>query len=202
MLSIYEKVHRVMFGEYIPFADWLPFLNGLTPIAAGIQPGEGPVIMEIDDQFYAPNICYETVIPHVIRRQAATLVGGSVPPGVLVNLTNDAWYWGSSGLDMHLACDVFRAVETRTPMLVAANGGISAWIDHRGRIRAQSPRQQTDVILADVEPRPPRTSCYVRWGDWFAGACLLACVALAAVGVPSVYRSYKTRRGGDTETRG
>ena len=52
---------------------------------------------------------------------------------------------------MHLACGVFRAVETRMPLVIAANGGISAWIDRDGRIRAQSPRQQPDVILADVE---------------------------------------------------
>ena len=88
---------------------------------------------------------------------------------MLVNLTNDAWYWGSSELDMHLACDVFRAVETRTPLVIAANGGISAWIDHHGRVRAQSPRQQPDVILADVElNRSGPPTVYVRTGDWFA----------------------------------
>ena len=87
----------------------------------------------------------------MIRRQVATLDAAGERPDVLVNLTNDAWYWGSSELDMHLACDVFRAVETRTPLVIAANGGISAWIDRHGRIRAQSPRQQPDVILADVE---------------------------------------------------
>jgi apolipoprotein N-acyltransferase len=100
---------------------------------------------------------------------------------VLVNLTNDAWYWGSSELDMHLACGVFRAVETRKPLVIAANGGISAWIDHLGRIRAQSPRQQPDVILADVEPTA-MPSLYVEYGDWFAGACLACCIALAIAG--------------------
>jgi apolipoprotein N-acyltransferase len=177
----YDKVHRVMFGEYIPFADWLPSLYRLTPLTGGIQAGKEPAILELDDWFYAPNICYETVLPHVIRRQAAMLVGGSVPPDVLVNLTNDAWYWGSSALDMHLACGVFRAVETRMPLMIAANGGISAWIDREGRIRAQSPRQQPDVILADVE-RGPGQSWYVELGDWFAGGCLTCCVLLAIIG--------------------
>jgi apolipoprotein N-acyltransferase len=102
-------------------------------------------------------------------------------PFVLVNLTNDAWYWGSSALDMHLACDVFRAVETRTPLVVAANGGISAWIDAVGRVRAESPRMKPDVILADVELRP-MTSHYVRFGDWLAGACLMCSITLAIVG--------------------
>ncbi|MEX0642583.1 MAG: apolipoprotein N-acyltransferase [Pirellulales bacterium] len=177
----YDKVHRVMFGEYIPFADWFPFFYRLTPLTGGIHAGAAPVVLELDDKFYAPNICYETVIPHVIRRQAATLVGGSVPADVLINLTNDAWYWGSSGLDLHLACGVFRAVEARLPLVIAANGGISAWIGRDGRIRAQSPRQQTDVILADIERRF-MASWYVDLGDWFAAACLTCCVLLAIIG--------------------
>ena len=78
---------------------------------------------------FSPSICYETVIPHVIRRQVATLESRENNPTALVNVTNDAWYWGSSELDMHLACDVFRAVETRLPLVIAANGGISASID-------------------------------------------------------------------------
>ena len=92
------------------------------------------------------------MIPHVIRRQVATLENRDEYPNALVNVTNDAWYWGSSELDMHLACGVFRAVETRLPLVIAANGGISAWIDHLGRVRAKSPRQQADFIIADIEP--------------------------------------------------
>jgi apolipoprotein N-acyltransferase len=178
IVGTYDKIHRVMFGEYIPFADRLPFLYRLTPLTGGINAGAKPVVFELNDHFYAPNICYETVIPHVIRRQAATLVGGSVEADVLINMTNDAWYWGSSELDQHLACGVFRAVETRKPLLIAANGGISAWIDRYGRIRAQSPRQQADVILADVEPVYMHT-WYIEFGDWFAGICLTCCIALA-----------------------
>ncbi len=50
-------------------------------------------------------------------------------PDVLVNLTNDGWFWGSSILDLQLDCAVLRAVELRRPFLVAANTGFSAWID-------------------------------------------------------------------------
>jgi apolipoprotein N-acyltransferase len=181
IVSTYDKIHRVMFGEYIPFADWLPFLYKITPLTGGINAGSEPVVFELDDHFYAPNICYETVIPHVTRRQANALVGGSVPPDVLINMTNDAWYWGSNELDQHLACGVFRAVETRKPLVIAANGGISAWIDNTGRVRAQSPRQKPDVIVADVEVAHV-PSWYMELGDLFAGACLTTCVALAIIG--------------------
>ena len=200
IVGTYDKIHRVMFGEYIPFAHWLPFLYGLTPLTGGIEPGGEPAGLELDDIVYAPNICYETAIPHVIRRQIAALVARGQSPDVLVNLTNDAWYWGSSELDQHLACGVFRAVEARRPLVIAANGGISAWIDHLGRIRAGSPRQQTDVIIADVE-RGYMSSWYIEFGDWFAAACLACCAALAVIGWRPFLTTIQTRGQGDTETR-
>lgn len=183
ILGAYDKSHLVMFGEYVPFSKYFPLLKRISSITGAAEAGIGPVALESNGVNYVPSICYETVIPHVIRRQVSTLDAAGQRPDVLVNLTNDAWYWGSSELDMHLACDVFRAVETRTPLVIAANGGISAWIDHSGRIRAESPRQQPDVILADVElNRTPTPTVYVRIGDLFALACLTACVILAIIG--------------------
>jgi apolipoprotein N-acyltransferase len=180
IVGTYDKVHRVAFGEFIPFAKWMPWLYTLTPLTGGIEAGDGPAVLELDGKFYAPNICYETVVPHVIRAQANTRRRGH-RPDVLINLTNDAWYWGSSELDMHLACGVFRAIETRTPLVIAANGGISAWIDQCGRINGRSPKQEPDIIIADVQSYFHR-SLYLAWGDWFAGTCLLCCVALAVIG--------------------
>jgi apolipoprotein N-acyltransferase len=196
ILGNYDKFHLVMFGEYVPFSHWLPFLKHISSITGSVEAGEGPIALEIDGIRYSPSICYETVIPHVIRHQVATLDAAGQRPDVLVNLTNDAWYWGSSELDMHLACDVFRAVETRTPLVIAANGGISAWIDRYGQIRAQSPRQQPDVILADVplnRVEPP--TVYVRTGDWFAAACLTCCIILAIIGWRSRHTSQTLNPG-------
>jgi apolipoprotein N-acyltransferase len=182
VIGAYDKMHRVMFGEYIPFADWFPFLYGITPLTGGIVAGQEPAALRLDGVYcFSPNICYETAIPHVIRRQVATLENRDEYPDALVNVTNDAWYWGSSELDMHLACGVFRTVETRLPLVIAANGGISAWIDHLGRVRAKSPRQQTDFIIADIEASGMQ-SYYVRFGEWFSGSCLVCCIVLAALG--------------------
>jgi apolipoprotein N-acyltransferase len=180
IVGTYDKSHLVMFGEYIPFAKWFPNLYRLSPITAGTEEGDGPKALCIGGVCYSPNICYETAIPHVIRDQVATLTAENDQPDVMVNITNDAWYWGSSELDMHLACSVFRAIETRTPMVVAANGGISAWIDAEGVIRTESPRQQPDVIIADVELNAAnKPTVYVATGDWFAGACVACDVCIA-----------------------
>jgi apolipoprotein N-acyltransferase len=183
LLGTYDKIHRVMFGEYIPFAEYFPFLYGITPLTGGIEAGREPGVLQLNDNFYAPSICYETVFPHVIRRQALATAADSdgKPADVLINLTNDAWYWGSNELDQHLACGVFRAVETRRPLVIAANGGISAWIDRTGAVRARSPKQEPDVILADVEIGY-LDSWYVQFGDWFAMLCLTLCVVFAIIG--------------------
>jgi apolipoprotein N-acyltransferase len=183
IVGTFDKNHRVMFGEYIPFAEYFPFLYRVTPLTGGIEAGREPVVFELNGYFYSPSICYETVIPHVMRRQALAKAdgGNGAPADVLINITNDAWYWGSSELDQHLACGVFRAVETRRPLVIAANSGISAWIDRSGVVRAKSPKLQPDVILADVELGAMH-SWYVRFGDWFAGVCLICCVGLALIG--------------------
>jgi apolipoprotein N-acyltransferase len=182
LLGTYDKHHLVMFGEYVPFARWLPFLNRITTVTGSVDAGDGPAPMHLNGVVYAPNICYETVIPHVIRRHAAATSDDERRPDILVNLTNDAWYWGSNELDQHLACGVFRVIETRRPLVIAANGGISAWIDTYGRIRAQAPKMQPDVIIADVQSATRGDTLYVKSGDWMAGACLFICVALALVG--------------------
>jgi apolipoprotein N-acyltransferase len=181
LLGTYDKVHRVMFGEYVPLVGIIPFFDRIAAVTGGIEAGAGPVAITLDGIRYAPTICYETVIPHVIRRHTAELTAAGQKPDVLVNLTNDAWYWGSSALDMHLNCGIFRAIECRTPLAIAANGGLSACIDSCGQVLAQSPRQATDVLLTKV-PLDPRSALYTTTGDWFSGICLVGCIGLALVG--------------------
>ena len=189
----YDKSHPVMFGEYIPLADVFPWLYKLTPLAGGIRAGSTNVAFDLANTRLAASICYETVLPQVILGQIRRLAAIGQEPDILVNLTNSGWYWGSSELEMHLVCDVFRAVECRKPLLVAANTGISAWIDGDGRIIAQGPKRANDVIMADVR-LDPRISLYARFGDWFAGICLVGCLFFAAAGLASTMRGRRLAR--------
>lgn len=187
----YDKMHPVMFGEYIPLARQLPWLYQITPLAGGIDSGERAAALHITGSggqtfTLCPSICYESVLSHVIRRSVNELTVAGHKPDVLVNLTNDGWFWGSSELDMHLACGVMRAVECRKPLLIAANTGFSAWIDSQGTIVRQGKRRATDTIVADVQ-LDPRQSAYLAWGDGFAGACLLLS---AVVCLPRRSRGY------------
>lgn len=181
-LGRYDKMHLVMFGEYVPLADHFPWLQALTPLPTSARPGERPVAFPIGHVRVAPNICYETVLSHVIRGQVNALAAAGQEPDILVNLTNDGWFWGSSELDMHLVCGVFRAVECRKPLLIAANTGFSAWIDGNGRIVEKGPRRAAGTIVARPEI-DDRQSWYLRHGDWFSGICLAGCGLFGLAGL-------------------
>lgn len=131
LVGEYRKKHLVMFGEYIPFGRFLPFLRNLTPMPEDVTPGEMSGVMPLpgSDLNLGMLICFEDLIPAL----SATLVkeGGDL----FINQTNDAWFdplWGAEG---HLAHAVFRSVEQRRPTVRATNSGVSAWIDTRGVVR-------------------------------------------------------------------
>jgi apolipoprotein N-acyltransferase len=183
VLATYDKSHLVPFGEYVPWADRFAWLQRLTPLpGGGLTAGRGAAAFEVRGLRLAPHICYESVLSHLIRGQVNELARQGREPDVLVNLTNDGWFWGSSELDMHLACGVFRAVECRKPFLIAANTGFSAWIDADGRIRTPLHRRSEAIIFAEVG-RESRKSWYLVHGDWPAGVCLALCGLAAVVGL-------------------
>ena len=179
----YDKIHLVMFGEYVPLVRHFPSLQRITPVRFSVSHGSRWVVFELDNGLrIAPSICYETVIPHVIRRQVNSLKEQGTEPDVLVNLTNDGWFWGSSELDMHLACGVFRAVECRKPLLIAANTGISAWIDGSGRIIKRGPRRHKDPQLQtggalSAAQRQRRSLWSEQYGAWPKGTATILAVA-------------------------
>ncbi len=184
-------MHPVMFGETIPLGETFPWLYRLTPLPAGLTPGRGPVAVEIEGRTIAPNICYETALPEAVRTLVRTLARAGTKPDVIVNLTNDGWFWGSSELDMHLACGIFRAVEVRTPLVIAANTGFSAWIDGSGRLLARGPRRATATLRAAVVP-DGRPSPWLAWGSVPTGGCV-AVVMAALVGGLVEWKAGKSR---------
>lgn len=202
----YDKIHRVPFGEYIPLQEEFPFIQSLTPFRGdfGIDAGESVPVFDYKDWQIIPLICFEDTVPHLVRSMVASAEkNGSKPIDLLVNLTNDGWFHGSSELDQHLITSSFRAIETRTPLVRAANTGISAIIDGDGVIRSPEHFIDFDATLNKTEPRTSmrdpktgkfhrqlncalvgdvpldnRSSLYVSLGDWFAAICLVATIAV------------------------
>ena len=146
----YYKNHLVMFGEYTPLADWFPALKKIPAVGKGLVAGSESITVNINEIHLMPNICFESTVPHYVRSQVQSLAEQGTEPDVLVNLTNDGWFYGTSCLDFHLACNVFRSIEMRKPNLVCANTGLSAHIDKNGQIIEEGPRRKTGYILATV----------------------------------------------------
>jgi apolipoprotein N-acyltransferase len=160
ILSVYDKVHLVPFGEFLPFQDFLESLGlmQLTKVPGGFLAGERrrPMPVPRAPQFL-PLICYEIIFP-----------GQAVPrterPGWLLNVTNDGWFGQSSGPHQHLQQSRVRAIEEGLPLVRAANTGISAVVDPLGRTIKALPLGTEGVLDAPL-PRPIEPTPYVRAGD-------------------------------------
>jgi len=186
----YYKMHRVMFGEYIPWGGHFPWLYGLTPMSQGLDSGPSPACFQVAGWNLAPSICFESTVPHLIRRQVNQLRQAGTRPDALVNVTNDGWFWGSGILDLQLACAVFRAIENRVPVLVSANTGVSAVIDGSGRIHERGPRRGESTLYSEI--RGDNRHSWYRWiGDIPAGLCALFCLAAAIFGIAKRYSALQ-----------
>jgi apolipoprotein N-acyltransferase len=173
----YHKIQLVPFGEYVPLQPLIT-LGGRVAAkvieqVADFTPGTEPVVGEALGHRLGVFICYEAVFPHLVRRFAA---GGAE---LLVNITNDAWYGRTSAPHQHLAMTAFRAVENGRYLVRAANTGITAVVDPRGRVVARTSLFEATVLVRDV-PLLKGSTFYARHGDVFAWAALGATLALTA----------------------
>ncbi len=146
VIGRYDKMHAVMFGEYIPLGFVLKPLRDMFPLT--IFTGEKPKAFKLGETTICPNICFESMVPRLVSSQVRRLVAKDQSPDVIVNMSNDSWFRGSSMLDHHLACTVLAAVENRRPVLVSANTGLSASIDGSGRVLERTNRLEAAGILA------------------------------------------------------
>jgi len=169
VLNMYHKNHLVMFGEYIPLGEIFPSLYSLLPIAE-LAPGEQDLQFDISGVKFSPNICFESTVPHRIRNMVFTADSDGRRPDVMLNLTNDGWFWGSTILDLHLRCNIMRSVELRRPNLIAANTGISGWIGPTGELLAHVDKKKAGYVIAKVG-RSLTDSIYLLYGDIFAVCC-------------------------------
>jgi len=176
LVGRYDKVHLVPFGEFTPLRDYFPFLEKISVATGDFFSGSGhdPIATELGKVGLL--ICYEGTFPYITvdtaRRGAQ----------VLVNITNDAWFGRSSAPFQHLAFYTFRAIETDRFVLRAANTGVSAIIDPRGRIIARTNIFERTVLKGTFAMRDGQTF-YVRHGDYFVVLCVAMMVGLILRGL-------------------
>jgi apolipoprotein N-acyltransferase len=174
-MQIYRKLHLVPFGEYVPLRHSFPLF---AAIASRWVPGDFDVGREYTvlrltnrDVQVAPLICFEDTIGELTRR---FVLNGA---NLLVNVTNDGWFLQSAGSQQHLANAVFRCVETRRPMVRAANTGVTCFVSEFGRVtqvlRAENGSTFTEgVLTGEVNVRKnPSSTFYTQHGELFAKIC-------------------------------
>jgi len=172
--AVYDKVHLVPFGEYLPFEQILERLGlqELTKQRGGFLAGDRRRLISIPGAPIAlPLICYEIIFP-------GELTPSGKRPGWIVNVTNDGWFGISTGPYQHFQQARVSAIEEGLPLARAANTGISAVVDPVGRIINSLPLGR-EGVLDSALPRPISAPLYARLGD--APAAIIVAVAFIAV---------------------
>ena len=181
--SHYDKLHLVPFGEYVPFRAIFAFAEKFAPrpigdFTKGKRPTvftfdlrrsseEGGVIKKVHKKVnFSVLICFEDIFPDLVR---GFMKEGA---GLLVNITNDAWFLKTAAPYQHAQASVFRAVEARTNVIRAANTGLSCFIDQKGRITAKAESGGRDTFIEGFKIQEVVLSraktFYVKFGDIFA----------------------------------
>ncbi len=187
-LDRYDKAHLVPFGEYLPFRNVLGgFIRAIARGSASrdVSPGEFPRSVALPGERMGRGkpsltvgvpICYELLFPDLVRRFVAD------GAGVLLAITNDAWYGRTGAPYQFLVMTAMRSAEGGVWTARAANTGVSALIDERGRVREQTRIFERAFLVGEVPIRPSGVakSFYVRHGDLFAWACWGALLVLLA----------------------
>jgi apolipoprotein N-acyltransferase len=176
VLSVYDKLHLVPFGEYLPFQDWMEKLGlvQLTKVQGGFIAGTRRRPMEFPNAPRAlPLICYEAIFPDAIGARDDR-------PGWIINLTNDGWFGISSGPYQHLQQARLRAIEQGLPLVRAANTGISAVIDPMGRVVARL-GLGIEGVLDSTLPAAIAPTIFARTGDIPVGILIAAALVLVIV---------------------
>jgi apolipoprotein N-acyltransferase len=174
IVSRYDKMHLVPFGEYVPMQNLLFFAGKMLDQVGDYAPGRDLTVSPIGSGRLATVICYESIFPDLVRRFTQ---GGAE---LLVLITNDGWFGESAAPFQHLRMGVVRAVENRRYLVRVANSGITAIVDPYGRIVTRAPRAVRTALEGVVHFRSDLTF-YARYGDVFAW--LNVAIALVGAGL-------------------
>src|SRR5215216_18642 len=189
-VQVYRKLHLVPFGEYVPGRNRVPLLARIVgdQVPGDFKPGKEYTVFTLtnSDVQVAPLVCFEDTVGELVRR---FVLPTETNPGanLLVDITNDGWFLRSAGSHQHLANAIFRCVETRRPMVRAANGGVTCLVNEFGRVtqvlRDESGSTFTEgVLTGEVKvPTEHDLTFYTRYGELFAKVCAAVSIAILAI---------------------
>lgn len=167
VLGRYTKTHLVPFGEYVPLPGVFGWTERYRRGNVDLVPGRSIRVFDVAGTTVGTPICFENTFPDLFRRFVA------LGANVMIVTTNDSSFLLTEASREHVIFSQLRAVETGRWVVQAAVSGESAVIDPRGRIVQRTGLFERTVMRASVTEGSART-LYVRFGDWFPKACLLA----------------------------
>jgi apolipoprotein N-acyltransferase len=175
-VSVYDKIHLVPFGEYVPGWALPGIVHKITSDVGNFVPGSRYAVAKSPGGGIGVFICYEAIFPQLARKLVA---GGA---DVLVNISNDAWYGDSPAAYQHLEMARLRAIENHRYLLRATNDGLTTLIDPYGQVLEEIPRYQRRVMPAyfNFETQP---TFYSTHGDVFAWLCALVAAVMLVLGI-------------------
>jgi apolipoprotein N-acyltransferase len=174
--AVYQKMHLVPWGEYVPLKDWLTFVEPLVrAIGRGFDAGDRMTLLPVGQHPISTAICYEIIYPDLVRR--FVLEGSEL----LTTITNDSWFGATSAPYQHFEQASMRAIEEGRYLVRSANTGVSGIVDPYGHVLARTDIFHPAVAVGDVRLLRA-TTIYTRVGDVFAYASVILTAALLLLG--------------------
>jgi apolipoprotein N-acyltransferase len=158
LVSRYEKVHRVPFGEYVPYRSFFAHLSNLSAVPRDAIPGTGTGLLPTPAAPLGAMISYEVF--YADRGRSAVRAGAQL----LIVPTNTSSYSTGQVPTQEVAASEIQAVQQGRDLLQAAPTGYSAAITNRGVLLDRSVLGARQVVTATLARRVGWT-LYVRFGD-------------------------------------
>jgi apolipoprotein N-acyltransferase len=171
MVGVFEKVHRVPFGEYVPLRSFFAHFADLSGVPVDAVPGNGTGLLRTPAGPLGLLVSFETFYAgrsHQSVRAGAQLL--AVP-------TNTSSYSTSQVPTQEVAAAIVQSVQTGRDLVQAAPTGFSAVVTQRGVVAQRSALGRRQVLFATVALRRGFTP-YDHWGD--LPVLVLAALALLA----------------------
>ncbi len=177
VVDLYSKVQLVPFGEYVPFADLLPFLGQIVKASSDAQyipdftAAKEIHVLSTNEITFGSLVCFEGIMPRMVSY--SSLKGAKF----IINISNDGWFKDSAELDQILNIIKLRAVESRISILRCTNTGISCFISPTGALESSIPGKEREGFLNGSVTLTNTFSLYKITGDLFPVICILFLLA-------------------------
>ena len=175
--QIYRKQHLVPFGEYLPLRSLLNWLLTYLQIPmSDFSAGKGVQSLNCEGLDISLSICYEDAFASEMRNAVVK----NNHNGILINISEDAWFGDSLAPHQRVQMAQMRAIELARPMLRSANSGPSTHIDFQGKVLATTKQFQKDSMQVSVMPRVGETP-FMRFGMWIILLCFVFTAAMLSL---------------------